>query len=252
MPVIDRIVSSSLVTGIVRPMVGAEGAVLARIIQGWTGLENCFEPVQAALGGASHLRRDITVASEANALVIVQWFWLDSGSNKTFLFDVGDPITPDVETTRLEIDAAGRLDVFLSMFTVGPGWAKFAEVLNISAIGVNQWHQHITLFNNDVAGGPGTQLLEVIVDGVSVGTDTSFTNETVSSLAGDQVHIGADHTGSNVITGRFMEFRSYSGKMTAADAIATFWSPRTTTDFVNGSPPFVPDNMLMPLVNTNG
>ena len=121
---------------------------LARFARGWTGNENCFDAVQAAFGGTTSLERVIVNATESDQGSFSVWIYRNSGSTKTFIFDIGDPVTPDVETTRFEIDASGKLDIFLSEFTVGPGWLVFAETTNL-ALPADQWHHIKVDFAND-------------------------------------------------------------------------------------------------------
>jgi hypothetical protein len=210
-----------------------------RAVAGWTGLQNCYDPVQAKFGGASALYSTFAETSQNSEGMISMW--INTTGVLQALYDIGDLNSgTSTETTRLLIDGAGQVESFISHSDDGTLWATVADVPNIG-VGDGEWHHYYMAYKNDTVGDLDDKM-QVFVDGVQVGLDVplSPTDDTISFIDGDGAVIGASHAVLSAIsfgyTGALFDIWTKNVYMEPVENIPFFRSAATNAEFVNGTP----------------
>lgn len=208
-----------------------------RAIQGWTGFENCYEPVEANFAGNTALARQILQNTESDMTTVSMWLYVPTGTANQKVFDIGDNGAA-TETTRLRFDVGGLFDVLISNFTDLNAWDIMASVTNMTFVADSFNHIFLSA-RNGASGGPE---LEVWINGalaVSGNPNPDITwapDSTIDFRAGDQVVIGARHNLTQHFIGRITDIWSSSSYMNPAENVPFFYSPTTKAGWPNGTP----------------
>ena len=197
-----------------------------------------FEPSIANFDGLTALFRVLLSSGEYNEGTVSLWVSKLPGATDQKIYDVGDAVASTVETTRLTIDPTGLIDSRISNWGGSPPWTVIAFVGN-KAISSNSLHHIFMTYRNDTVAGPGTQIMQMWIDGVFVGSDTTFqptSSATVSFLAGDQIVIGARHNLEDFLVGQISEIVTYDKYLDPVVNIDKFYNPDTSPEWLNGTP----------------
>ena len=202
-------------------------------IAGWTGLEGCYVPTQANFAGNSALVRPITANSSINETTVSLWAYIPTGTSAQKIYDIGDPVAPGNETTRMRLSNLGVLDSLVANFVDGNAWDVMAVAIDMPFVPDTFNHIFMTA-RNGAAGGPS---LDIWTNGVFYTSITVWTpDSTIDLRAGDQLVIGARHNLTQHFIGKLTDVWSASKYMDGATNVPLFYSPAIAADFPNGSP----------------
>jgi len=182
--------------------------------------------IMATVDGTTALRRAVVTGGEANETTVSMWVWRDSGVNTSQkMYDIGDGVTSGNDTTRFRLSATAQLKSILSN-VVGGIYTEVSSVTKTNAsITEDVMHHFYMTAKNDIVDGVGTQVMELWVDGILEGTDTTFfpnNSTTFSFVAGDFVTLLARHDLSQMLTGRVADIWSGGKYMDGATNVAKF------------------------------
>jgi len=199
--------------------------------------DELFIPVVANFDGATGLYRAILAANESSQGTVSLWISRTGPITNKKVYDIGDTVTLDSETTRFVLDGTGNLDFKIAHYT-GTVWQQLANVLDAGVPDDTMHHVFMT-FRNDTIAGPGTQIMQVWIDGVFFGSDTIFGSDasrTVSFLIGDRIVIGGRHDLGQLIVGSLSEFVTYEAYFDPVTQLSRFYSPQVSPGWPNGTP----------------